>query len=134
MTTHASGTFEVKFDHEETVDKAAAIARMTINKVYHGDLEATSKGEMIATMETNRSGAYAAIERVTGTLSGRGGSFVLLHNGTMTSEGQQLSVTVVPGSAKGGLEGLAGEMGINVVDRKHFYELDYTLPGVTKVD
>ena len=129
MTTHASGTFEVKFDHEETVDNAAGIARMTINKVYHGDLEATSKGEMIATMETNRSGAYAAIERVTGRLSGRSGSFVLLHNGTMTSEGQQLSITVVPGSAKGELEGLAGKMEINIVERKHFYEFDYTFPS-----
>jgi len=129
MTTHASGTFEVKFDHEETVDNAAGIARMTINKVYHGDLEATSKGEMIATMETNRSGAYAAIEHVTGRLSGRSGSFVLLHNGTMTSEGQQLSITVVPGSAKGELEGLAGKMEINIVERKHFYEFDYTLPS-----
>jgi hypothetical protein len=129
MTTHASGTFEVKLEQEETLDKAAGIAKMSINKQFHGDLAATSKGEMIATMEPNRSGAYAAIERVTGTLEGRSGSFVLLHNGTMTAEGQQLSVTVVPGSAKGELEGLAGKMEINIVDRKHFYEFDYTLPA-----
>ena len=127
MTTHASGTFEVKFEQEETVDKAAGIARMTIIKQFHGDLEATSKGEMIATMEPNRSGAYAAIERVTGTLNGRTGSFVLLHNGTMTTEGQHLSVTVVPGSAKGDLEGLAGKMAINIVDKNHNYEFDYEL-------
>lgn len=127
--THVSGTFEVKLEPEETLDKAAAIARMSIVKQFHGDLEATSRGEMLATMEPNRSGAYAALERVTGTLNGRKGSFVLLHNGTMTAEGQVLSVTVVPGSAKGELEGLAGKMEINIVDRKHFYELDYTLPA-----
>jgi hypothetical protein len=92
MTTHGSGTFEVKFEKEETLDKDAAIAIMSIIKEFHGDLEATSRGEMIATMESNRSGAYAAIERVTGALNGRTGSFVLLHNGTMTTEGQQLSV------------------------------------------
>jgi hypothetical protein len=126
---HAKGTFEVKFDQEETLDKAAAIARMSLVKRFHGDLEADSRGEMLATMEPNRSGAYAALERVTGTLKGRNGSFVLLHNGTMTAEGQLLSVTVVPGSAKGELEGLAGKMTINIVDRKHFYEFDYTLPA-----
>lgn len=126
---HAKGTFEVKFDQEETLDKAAAIARMSLVKRFHGDLEADSRGEMLATMEPNRSGAYAALERVTGTLNGRDGSFVLLHNGTMTAEGQVLSVTVVPGSAKGELEGLAGKMTINIVDRKHFYEFDYTLPA-----
>ena len=129
MTSHASGTFEVKLEPEETLDKAAGIARMSISKQFHGDLDADSKGEMIATMETNRSGAYAAIERVTGKLNGRSGSFVLLHNGTMTTDGQQLSVTVVPGSAKSELEGLAGSMTINIVDRKHFYEFDYTLPA-----
>jgi hypothetical protein len=102
---------------------------MSLVKRFHGDLEADSRGEMLATMESNRSGAYAALERVTGTLNGRAGSFVLLHNGTMTTEGQQLSVTVVPGSAKGELEGLAGKMTINIVDRNHFYEFDYTLPA-----
>ncbi len=129
MTTHASGTFEVKLEPEETLDKVAAIARMSIVKQFHGDLEATSRGEMIATMEPNRSGAYAAIERVTGTLNGRSGSFVLLHNGTMTTEGQQLSIVVVPGSAKEEFEGLAGNMTINIVDGKHFYEFDYVLPA-----
>jgi hypothetical protein len=127
--THATGTFEVQLEPEETLDKAAGIARMSIVKHFQGDLAATSTGEMIATMEANRSGAYAAIERVTGTLNGKSGSFVLLHNGTMTPEGQQLSVTVVPGSGKGELEGLAGKMEINIVDRKHYYEFDYTLPA-----
>src|SRR4026207_118927 len=70
-TMHAKGTFEVKFDGEETLVKAAAIARMSLVKRFHGDLEADSRGEMLATMEPNRSGAYAALERVTGTLNGR---------------------------------------------------------------
>lgn len=129
MTTHASGTFEVKLAPEENLDKATAIARMSIDKHFHGPLEATSRGEMIATMESNRTGAYAAIERVTGTLNGRRGSFVLLHNGTMTRDGQQLSVIVVPGSGKEQLEGLTGQMAIIIVDGKHFYEFDYALPG-----
>ncbi len=127
MTTYASGTFDVKLTPQETQDKAAAIGRMSIDKQFHGDLEATSKGEMLASSESNGSAAYVALERVTGTVSGRSGSFVLMHNGTMTRDVQELSVSVVPGSATGQLEGLAGKMTINIVDKKHLYEFEYTL-------
>jgi hypothetical protein len=75
-------------------------------------------------------GVYVAIEQVTGTLHGRSGSFVLYHHGTMSPQGQQLTVTVAPESGTGDLVGLSGTMAINNVDGTHSYELDYELPGL----
>jgi hypothetical protein len=69
-----------------------------------------------------------AIEKVTGTLRGRSGSFVLQHLGTMTQGVPQLSVTVVPDSGTGELAGLTGKMNIIIADGKHSYEFEYTIP------
>jgi predicted flavoprotein YhiN len=120
----ASGTFEVKLTPQES----ATIGRMSIDKQFHGDLEATSKGEMLSAMtDVKGSAGYVAIERVTGTLHGRSGSFVLQHSGTMTRGEPQLSVTVVPDSGTDELAGLAGTLTIRIADKQHFYEFDYTL-------
>ena len=131
MTTHASGTFVVKLNPQKPDSKAAESAnlgRMSIDKQFHGDLEATSAGEMLAAgTDVKGSAGYVAMERVTGTLHGRNGSFVLQHSGTMTRGASQLSVTVVPDSGTAELVGLAGKMTINIVDGKHFYEFDYTV-------
>src|SRR5688572_877522 len=104
--THATGTFDVKVVQQGTPDTADGISlgRMSLDKQFHGDLEATSKGEMLTSgLESNRSAAYVAIERVVGTLNGRRGSFALMHQGTMTKEGQKLTVVVVPDSGTGQL-------------------------------
>jgi hypothetical protein len=101
---------------------------MSIDKQFHGDLEATSKGEMLsAGTGVTGSAGYVAIERVSGTLHGRAGAFVLQHSGIMTRGEPQLTVTVVPDSGTGELVGLAGEMAILIADGKHSYEFDYTL-------
>jgi hypothetical protein len=129
---HATGPFEVKLDPQPPDDKAggAAIARMLLDKQFHGDLEATSKGTMLATGTGAKgsSGGYVALEIVTGTLKGRTGTFILQHFGTMTRGVPQLSITVVPDSATGQLTGLTGKMNINIADGKHSYDLEYTLP------
>lgn len=130
--TQASGTFEVKLAPQKpdnAVFEAANLGRMSIEKQFHGDLEGTSKGEMLAaTTEIKGSAGYVAMERVTGVLSGREGSFILQHSGTMTRGTPQLSVTVVPDSGTGQLTGLAGKMAIKIENGKHFYEFEYTLP------
>ena len=129
---HASGTFEVKLtpqkpDNEEA--ESANLARMSIDKQFVGDLQATSKGEMLSAMtEVKGSAGYVAMERGSGTLQGRSGTFVLQHSATMTRGTPALSITVVPDSGTGQLVGLAGTMMIKIVDGKHFYEFDYTLP------
>jgi Protein of unknown function (DUF3224) len=103
---------------------------MTIDKHYHGDLEGTGKGQMLtAGTDVKGSGAYVAIERVTGTLRGRAGSFVLQHSGTMTQGVPHLTITVVPDSGTAQLAGIAGKMDIIIAaDGKHSYDFEYTLP------
>jgi hypothetical protein len=109
----------------------AALARASIGKQFFGDLEATSRVEMLsAVTEIKGSAGYVAIERVMGRLNGRTGTFVLQHSGLMLRGKSELTIVVVPDSATGELKGLAGKMTIDiveVVDSKHFYGLDYTL-------
>jgi hypothetical protein len=101
---------------------------MSLDKQFHGDLEATGKGQMLAVgANVKDSAGYVALERVTGTLHGHSGSFALQHSGTMTRGAAQLTVTVVPDSGTGQLAGLAGKMTINIVEGKHFYDFEYTL-------
>ncbi len=130
MMNRVTGTFEVKLNPQPLADKTAdaTLGRMSIEKQFHGDLEAASKGEMLsAGTGVKGSAGYVAIERVSGTLQGRSGVFVLQHSGTMTRGAAQLSVAVVPDSGTGELTGLAGTMAINIVDGKHFYDFDYTI-------
>lgn len=127
VTTRATGTFQVQLAPQET---AAPIGRMSIDKQFHGDLEGTSKGEMLAVRtEVEGSAGYVALEQVTGTLAGRSGTFYLQHTGTMDRGAPSLSVTVVPDSGTGGLAGLTGRMNIIIEGGRHAYEFDYTLPG-----
>jgi hypothetical protein len=132
VTTHASGTFDVKLNSQSSEEDAdgTGLGRLSIDKQFHGDLEATSKGEMLsAGTSVKGSAGYVAIERVRGTLQGRTGTFILQHSGTMTRGAPQLTITVVPDSGTGGLEEISGTMTINIVNGKHFYEFDYTLPA-----
>jgi hypothetical protein len=129
VAKHASGVFEVKLAPlAEDKGEGSTLGRMSIDKQFQGDLEATSKGEMLTAMtEVKGSAGYVAIERVIGRLQGRQGSFVLLHRGIMTGGGQELSLTVVPDSGSGELVGLTGKMDIKIAEGKHFYEFEYTL-------
>jgi hypothetical protein len=132
MAFHASGTFEVKLVPQPLADAGAdtTLGRMTIDKTFSGDLQGTSKGEMLmAASAVKGSAGYVAIERVSGTLHERRGTFVLQHMGIMNRGAPQLTVTVVPDSGTGELVGLAGAFDIKIVDGKHFYTLDYVLPG-----
>ena len=130
MTTRAAGTFEVKLDKQPLADKDAdaTLGRLSIDKQFLGDLQATSRGEMLSAMTAVKGSAgYVAIERVSGALGGRTGSFVLQHTGTMTRGTPSLSVTVVPDSGTGDLTGLTGSMTIDVSGGKHSYQFEYTL-------
>jgi hypothetical protein len=130
MTTHARGTFEVNLTPQVPDDRTddSPIGRMSIDKQFHGALEAGSKGQMLAAMTAVKGSAgYVAMERVSGTLDGRSGTFVLQHTGTMARGEQQLSVTVVPDSGTGQLVGLTGKMAIIIADGKHSYDFEYAI-------
>lgn len=130
MPTRASGSFEVKLSPLPVNQEDSVRGRMSIDKQFHGDLEATSQGEMLTAMSgVQGSAGYVAIERVTGTLNGRKGSFVLQHSGTMNRGEPNLTITVVPDSGTEQLTGLAGKMSIEIAGGKHSYVFEYTLPA-----
>jgi len=125
VTKHANGLFDVKLEPQAG---DPTVGRMSIDKQFHGDLEATSQGQMLAiSTDVKGSAGYVAMERVTGTLQGRTGTFALQHSGTMTRGVPELLITVVPDSGTGQLVGLTGKLMINIVDGKHSYEFEYTL-------
>lgn len=132
MTNQITGTFDVKLTPlpQYNTSEEAKLARMSIDKQFHGDLDATSKGEMLsAGTDFKGSAGYVAIERVTGSLLGRNGSFTLQHNATMTRGAPYLNIIVVPDSGTGELTGLSGNMRINIADGKHSYEFEFSFPA-----
>ena len=130
MTTRARGTFDVKILPlvAAIAGDDAPLARMSIDKHFHGDLDATSHGEMLSSgSPSTGSAGYVAIEKVTGKLHGREGSFALQHSATMNRGVPSLSVTVIPDSGTGALAGISGSLNIIIENKQHSYTLDYTL-------
>lgn len=128
---HASGAFDVKMTPQPPDEKVGdpKIGRMTLDKQYRGDLEASGRGQMLAVMDQAKgSGGYVALEIVDGTLAGKKGTFALQHGGLMDGGTPSLTIVVVPESGTGELEGIAGKLGIWIKDGKHYYDFDYTLP------
>jgi hypothetical protein len=113
-TTKATGPFDVKMAPQSATD--APVGRFVLDKKYHGDLEGSA--------------GYVAIEKVTGALAGRRGSFHLQHSGTMTRGKPALVITVIPDSGTGELTGLTGTMDIQIArDGSHSYSFNYALPA-----
>jgi len=132
MTNHALGILEVQLTPQPLADAAAdpGLGRLAIAKLFGDDLAGSSRGEMLsARTGVEGSAGYVAIERVTGTLHDRAGSFVLQHTGVLDRGVQQLTITVVPDSGAGELAGLAGTMSLQLADGVHAYDLAYTLPA-----
>ena len=132
MKQRAAGPFDVKVTPQKPdsqIARAATFSRLTLDKRYHGDLEAAGKGEMLAAQtETPGSAGYVALERVTGKLHGRSGSFALQHSASMTRGAPVASITVVPDSGTGELRGITGGMTITVAaDGAHSYAFEYQL-------
>jgi hypothetical protein len=127
--SHAKGTFEVKLTPQKDDNSDPTMGRMAGDKQYHGDLEGTASVQMLfaGNPGAKGSGGYVAIEKVTGTLQGRTGTFVLQHSGTMNKGEQHLTITVVPDSGTGQLTGISGKMEIKIAEGKHFYEFEYMM-------
>ena len=134
QATRATGTFDVKLTPQPadppTPAEGAPLGRLTIDKRFHGDLEGTSTGEMLTagSPTVKNSAGYVAVERVSGTLNGKLGTFALQHSGVMTRGEGKLTITVVPDSGTGDLTGISGSMAIDITGGRHLYTLEYTLP------
>ncbi len=129
---HARGTFEVQLTPMpvDVYTDAATLGRMTIDKQFTGDLVGTGKGQMLTGMgQVKGSAAYSAIERFTGTVAGKRGTFVMQHTGVVARGAQSLVITIVPDSGTDELAGIAGTLAINVTGKHHGYDLEYTLPA-----
>ena len=125
-----TGTFDVTITPETLSDTAAqsGLGRLSLDKRYHGALEASAQGEMLsARASVTGSAGYVALERVEGTLDGHHGSFYLQHSGTMTRGAPALSVTVVPDTGTEQLQGLRGSLAIRIEDGKHYYDFTYDI-------
>jgi hypothetical protein len=128
--SRATGTFDVQLHPlpTEEIPAEAMLGRMSIDKQFHGDLDATSKGQMLtAGTYTSGSAVYVAVERVTGTLGGKAGSFALHHTGLMDRGKASLAISVVPDSGTGELAGISGTVTITVADGQHQYAFDYSI-------
>ncbi|MCA9923189.1 MAG: DUF3224 domain-containing protein [Anaerolineales bacterium] len=134
MTKSANGTFDVQIKpvDQTAQSQAATPGRMLLDKQFHGDLQATGKGQMLTALTSiDGSAGYVAIEEVTGILNGRNGSFVLQHSGIMSRGEQQLAITIVPDSGTGELTGIAGNMIIAIDENgRHTYTLHYEIPDL----
>ena len=128
MANRAVGSFEVKVAPLSPYNQEdKTLGRFSIDKQFHGDLEATSKGEMLSAGNPGAAGGYVAIEKVTGKLNGRSGSFVLQHSATIDKDQKQMTIFVVPGSGTGELSGISGTMEITIEPGKHSYVFTYQL-------
>jgi Protein of unknown function (DUF3224) len=132
MPRTAQGSFEVKvapLPPDEAI-AATSIARYSLDKIYRGDLEGVSAGEMMGAGNpaTGKAG-YVAVEQFTGALHGKSGSFALQHSSTMDDGRYDMNIRVAPGSGTGQLEGIAGTLTIIIAAGSHSYTFDYTLPG-----
>lgn len=127
----ATGTFDVKITPQasDVAPEGPNLGRLSLDKQYHGDLAGAAKGEMItaAGIAVKESAAYSAVERVTGTLHGKQGSFALQHTGVMTRGTPSLNITVVPDSGTGELTGLTGNLDIIIEGKQHSYVLEYEI-------
>lgn len=131
MSHKAIGTFNVKMTPvgEADTQDGVSLGHLLLEKTFEGDFVGTGKGAMLTALTPEKGSAgYVAIERVTGTLNGRAGSFAMQHSGTMDNGAQQLSITLVPGSGTGALAGIRGVFKLRIEGGKHYYELEYTLP------
>lgn len=128
MTEHANGTFEVKLAPQDDKSSDKSLGRMTIDKQWHGDLEGSSVGQMLTGGDASSGSAgYVAIEKFTGTVKGRKGTFIFQHSATMMKGKGDLSIFVVPDSGTDQLAGISGKLMIKIENGKHSYDFEYSI-------
>lgn len=129
MSTSAKGTFEITSTPHppDTMTPGLDAMRITFHKTFSGGLQGTSVVEMLGMMDRDLgSGAYVALERFTGTVDGRTGSFSLQHSSSMKRGRPEQRIAVVPDSGTGDLQGLTGTMTIDIVEKQHHYTFEHT--------
>jgi hypothetical protein len=126
MTQTITGRFDVTSWDEEVYDDAdgVALAQTSSTKAFEGGIVGTSTVRILQAGAPDGAAAYVAVERVTGEVDGRKGTFVLTHRAVMSPAGGEMTIAVLPHSATGDLAGLTGEMTIGA---EHAYTFVYSL-------
>ena len=129
---HARGEFDVKVNPLPLAGPAEeeTVRRMSREKEFIWEVVVTGKRQMLTAGAAEGSGVYVAIETVSATLAGRKGTFALYHRGVMRRGTPELAVLVVPDSGTGELAGISGALNIIIEGKKHFYDLEYSLPAL----
>ena len=121
----AQGHFDVQIKPESTF--AEGVGRFSVTKTFHGDLQGTATGEMLAVRTpTPGSAGYVVIERVEGSLAGKTGNFLLQHYGILDRSQPEQKIAIIPDSGTGELAGIAGHMSVAAA-ATHAYVLTYPL-------
>lgn len=129
MPNQAKGNFDVQITPAaEDKGDGSSLGRFSLEKVFHGDITGTGKGEMLTVNTDAGSAVYVAVERISGTLHGKQGSFALVHQGIATAQGQELTILIAPDSGSGELVGITGKMTLDLSGGGHAYVLEYSLP------
>ena len=131
MSERATASFEITSWDEQPYDErdGVKLSRTRVVKAFRGDIEGESTAELLMALAGEGSAAYVGMERVSGRVNGRQGSFVYLHTATATGGSRSASWTVVAGSGTGELAGISGQLRIdNLPDDGHVLTLDYE-PG-----
>ena len=130
MSERATASFEITTWDEQPYDErdGVKLSRTRVVKSFRGEIEGESTAELLMALAGEDSAAYVGMERVSGRVNGRQGSFVYLHSATATGGSRSASWEVVAGSGTGELAGISGQIGIdNLPDGGHVLTLDYEL-------
>jgi hypothetical protein len=123
-------TFVNRRHEAETYDdrEGAMLGRIHIERSFQGDLEGEATAELLTATAENGAAVYLALDRISGRLEGREGSFVLHHRGILSADGAEIDGAIVPGSGTGELKGITGQGAITVdEDGTHRLTLEYEL-------
>jgi Protein of unknown function (DUF3224) len=127
--THATGRIDVKtYEPQpyEEVDDGPNLVQIHVTETFSGDIEGEGVVRFLQAVRTDESASFVGIERVTGSIDGRQGSFLLQDAGTLEGQAVKGDWFVIPGSGTGDLTGLRGEGGFSAQLGQHAsITLDY---------
>jgi len=112
--THAVAKIDVKVWDPKPYDEppaGPALVRIHVEEDFSGDIEGSGVVEFLQSQRADGSASFVGIERVSGSLGGRSGTFLFQDQGTLEGSTVCGSWFVVPGSGTGELAGLRGEGG-----------------------
>jgi len=128
-TQHAQGTFELQAWDEHPyleLDDGAKLTRASVEQRFSGDLDGEGQVEWLMCYADDGTARFVGLQRFSGRLGDRAGSFVLETQGTFDGGKATGRWSVIPKSGTDELRGLVGDGGFAAPHGpKADVELDY---------